>query len=312
MKPRIVISTSSFGVMSRRPLELLEAFGAEYALNPYGRKLRAEESMELLREAHGVIAGTERLDRAVLEQAPRLRIISRCGTGVDNIDLEAAAERGLRVCTTPEAPVDGAAEVTLAGMLNVLRRLGEADRRLRAGAWEKPMGGLLRGRTVGIIGLGRVGKAVVKLLQPFAVRLLAFDPQRDDAFAAQYGVSYTDFAKVVQEAEILTLHCAYSPTLHHLLDRATLSVMKPGAILVNCARGGLVDEQALYELLRAGRLAGAYLDTFELEPYVGPLTELPNVLLSPHIGSYAAECRVRMEVEAVENVLRFFRNERGA
>jgi len=311
MKPEILISTSSFGHINRQPLEMLESFGAAYRLNPFGRTLKPEETMALLEGVDGLIAGTELLDRNVLSCAPNLKVISRCGTGLDNVDLEAAAKFGIRIYNTPEALADGVSELALAGILNVLRRVSYADRLIRQGQWEKPMGRLLRGKTVGIVGLGRIGKALVKLLQPFLVTVLAHDPVQDEAFAHQYGVQYCPLDVLLAQADIVTLHLTYSSECYHLLDRSRLAAMKPGAILVNCARGGLVDEQALYEFLKAGKLAGAYLDVFEQEPYRGPFTELANVILTSHIGSYAAECRLRMEVEAVGNLLRYFREEAG-
>jgi D-3-phosphoglycerate dehydrogenase len=310
MKPRVLISTSSFGKNDRRPLELLEAYGAEYFLNPYGRKLQTDETLALLKDVDGIIAGTETLDRSILEQTPRLKVISRCGTGLDNVDLEAAVELGKRVYNTPEALVDAVAELALGGILDVLRRISYADRQIRQGVWEKPLGGLLRGKTVGILGLGRIGKAFVRLLQPFGVSILAYDLCQDEAFAKRYGVTYVSLEDGLSRADIVTLHLSYNSQVHHVLNRARLALLKPGAILVNCARGGLVDETALYDLLKSGKLSGAYLDTFEEEPYRGPLIELPNVVLTPHIGSYANECRLQMELEAVENLLRFFQEER--
>jgi D-3-phosphoglycerate dehydrogenase len=210
----------------------------------------------LLEGAVGLIAGTETLDREILTTATELRAIVRCGVGVDNVDHEAAAERDIAIRSTPEPPAEAVAELTLAGILGLLRHLPTADRAMHQGEWHKPMGNLLRGRTVGLVGLGRVGKRLV---------------------APKGGVT--------------------------LLDRERLAKLKPEAILVNTARGGLVDEAALYDLLVAGKLAGAFLDVFAEEPYQGPLSELPQVLLSPHIGSYAAETRVRMETEAVEQLL---------
>lgn len=302
----ILISTSSFAQTEREPLELLEAAGITYTLNPHGRKLKTEESIALLQDAAGIIAGTETLDRTVLTGAQKLRVISRVGTGLDNIDLETARELGIAVYSTPDAVVDAVAELTVGGMLSVLRHTARTDHLIRAGDWDKRMGGLLRGKTVGIIGLGRVGKQVARLLQPFGVRLLAFDAVQDDGFAGAYGVEYTELDELVRAADVLTLHLTYSPPLYHLLNRERLLACKPGAIVVNCARGGFVDEAALYDALCAGHLGGAYLDTFEQEPYTGALTKLDNVLLTAHMGSYAAECRAQMELEAAQNLLKHF------
>lgn len=305
----MLISTSSFGQIDGHPLALLDAMGIDYLLNPHGRKLLPEEALTLLRDVDGVIAGTERLDRSILAQLPRLRVVSRCGTGLDNVDLEAARELGIRVFNTPDALADAVSELALGGILDLLRHIAASDRLIRQGRWQKQMGSLLRGKTVGIVGLGRIGKALARLLQPFGVTLLAHDLHQDESFARANDVHYCTLDELLATADVVSLHLAYSSDCYHLVDRTRLMTMKPGAILVNCARGGIVDEEGLAELLRDGTLGGAFLDTFEQEPYQGPLIDLPNVLLTPHVGSYAQECRLRMEVEAVENLLRFFREE---
>lgn len=308
-KRKVLISTSSFGKTGERPLEMLTAAGVEYQLNPYGRKLSPAESAELMAGIDGIIAGTEKMDRELLSNLPKLKIISRVGTGMDAIDLEAAKSLGIKVINTPDAHVEAVAELTLGGILDVFRHVSRAGRMMREGTWRKPMGRLLHGKVVGIIGLGRIGKALVKLLHPFDVTILAHDPYQDSAFAEQYGIEYLDLENLMSQADVVSLHLPYSKERYHLLDERLLGLMRPDAILVNCARGGLVDEDALLAQLQAGKLAGAYLDTFEKEPYQGPLTSVDNVLLTPHIGSYAAECRLRMETEAVENLLGFFDNE---
>jgi D-3-phosphoglycerate dehydrogenase len=311
VKAKVLISTSSFGRISQRPLEMLSENGLEYQLNPYGRKLTVQESATLCQDIDGLIAGTEVLNREVLLQASRLGVISRCGTGLDNVDLDTAAELGIRVYNTPDAHVDAVAELTIAGILDVMRRVSLADQLVRQGEWRKPMGGLLLGKTVGIIGLGRVGKALVKLLQPFKNHFLAYDPVKDEGFAQAYNVGYCSLNDLLKKSDIVTLHLTYDREAHHLIDRPRLELMKPTAILVNCARGGIIDELALYEHLKKNEASGAYLDTFEQEPYRGPLTKLPNAVLTPHIGSYAKECRTRMEIEAVENLCEFFREQEG-
>jgi len=306
MGARILISTSSFGRSGRQPLDLLEQAGCDVSLNPHGRTLTSAEAAALLADADGVIAGTEKLTREVLASAPRLKVVSRCGTGVDGVDLAAAKELGIGVFNTPDAHVDGVAELTLAGILDVLRMVSQADRGVRAGEWRKPMGRLLRGKTVGIVGLGRVGKAVASLLQPFGVWLLAHDPREDSSFAVLHGVSYVSLDTLLQEADVVTIHAPGARGA--ILDAAAVGRLKAGAVVVNTARGGLVDEEALADALEQGRLAGAFLDVFGTEPYSGRLAKLPNAVLTPHIGAYATECRLRMENEAATNLLRGLRN----
>jgi D-3-phosphoglycerate dehydrogenase len=306
--PHIVITTSTFGKESFQPMEMLEAAGLTFSTNPYGRKLTKVETIELVREADGLIAGTEALDRDVLSRLPRLRVISRVGAAVDNVDAAYAAERGIPVYNTPDGPTDGVAELTLAGILAVLRRILQSDSSIRGGKFQKPMGRLLRGKTVVVIGLGRIGKALVRLLQPFSPRVLAVDPARDADFAAAFRVEYVPLEEALPQADVVALHLAGSPKAP-LLGAEGLARMKPGAVLANAARGGWVDEAALAEALQSGRMGGAFLDVFAAEPYAGPLTACPNTVLTAHIGSYALECRVGMELDAVRQVVDFFKRE---
>jgi D-3-phosphoglycerate dehydrogenase len=299
----IAISTSSFGRADQRPLERLAEAGFTVRLNPHGRRLSREETTTLLQGAAGLIAGTEPLDREILVGATGLRAISRCGAGLDNVDLAAAADLGIAVRSVAAAHAQAVAELALAGILAVLRHVAKGDRAIRAGAWERPMGGLLTGKTVGIVGFGHIGRALVPLLEPFSVSTLATDPSQDALFAAAHGVQYRDLPELLAASDIVTLHLPYGEAVHHLLDRDRLATMKRGAVLINTARGGLVDEAALAEALAEGRLAGAFLDVFEREPYTGPLATCETAVLTPHFGAYTHETRTAMEAEAVENLL---------
>lgn len=301
--PKVLISTSSFGTISEEPLRLLEKAGFEYQLNHLGRKLTPEETRDLLSGCVGVIAGTEKLNGYVLDGAPQLKVISRVGVGMDGIDFEETKKRGIAVRNTPMAHVDPVAELTLAGLLGLLRRISLSDRRLRRGEWKKPMGSLLKGKTIGILGTGRVGRRFVELLQPFGVTIIARDICPDDDLVRETDLSYCDTDELLRRSDVISVHLSFGPDTINFLNADRLARVKPGAVLVNTSRGELVDETALVEALKDGRLAGAYLDSYQQEPYSGPLTELDNVVLTPHIGSYAAEGRVRMETEAVENFL---------
>lgn len=309
LKPlRVFISTSSFGKVDTKPLELLRNENLVVQTNPFGRPLTIEEATELLRDVDGLIAGTEPLTREVLSAATRLKVISRCGVGLDNVDLKAAAELGITVTNTTRAHVAAVAELTIGAMIALLRHIPQNDRAVRQGTWSKEIGQLLQGRTIGIIGLGNVGKAVIRALRHFEASVLAYDTRPDTAFAEAHGVRLTPIDRLLQEAELVSLHLPYHPDIHHFLDRERLARMKPDAYLVNTSRGGLVDEGALYEALLTGRLAGAFVDTFEREPYRGPLTQLPNVILSPHVGAYAKESRLAMEMEAAQNLIHHLRS----
>ena len=307
--PKVFISTSSFGKVDLRPLNRLQSSGIRFETNPFGRTLTADEAAEFLVDVDGLIAGTEPLTGDVLSRAKRLKVISRCGVGVDNVDLDAASRLGIVVTTTTQAHIAAVAELTVGAIFSLLRRIPQNDRAVHQGRWEKAIGQLLHGRTVGIIGLGKVGKAVIRALQPFAVKVLAYDPIEDPTFAQTYGVSYTSLSELLSKAEIVSLHMPYRPEVHHLINRDRLEEMRPGAYLINTSHGGLVDEEALCDSLESGRIAGAFIDTFESEPYRGRLTLMPNAILSPHVGAYALESRLAMETEAVENLLRYL--ERG-
>lgn len=299
----VAISTSSFGKESPRPLEILRSAGFEVRGNPTGRTLTSDEAKEHLQGVVGLIAGTEKLTRDVLTACPQLRCISRVGVGIDGIDLAAAKELSITVVNTPDAHVDAVAELTLAGMLAALRAIPRSDTSIRGGGFDKPMGRLLRGKSVGFIGFGRVARALCKLLAPFGGQRWAYDLEQDPAVAAAHGVRFGTLDEVLAASDLVTLHLPYSKSAHHLIGAAQLARLRDEALLVNTARGGLVDEAALLGFLEGHPRASAYLDCFEKEPYQGPLTRLKNVVLTAHIGSYAREARVRMEVEAVENLL---------
>lgn len=296
-------STSSFGKENQRPLELLREAGFEVRPNVHGRTLTSAEASAHLEGVVGLIAGTEKLTADVLRGASSLRCISRVGVGMDGIDHAVAMERGIAVHNTPDAHVDGVAELALAGLLALLRGIPATDASIRAGKFQKPMGRLLHGSTVGLIGYGRVARRFEHLLSGFGVTVIACDPHVAEAGAGKL----TSLDNLLAKSDIVSLHLPYSAAVHHLIGAAQLAMMKRDAVLVNTARGGLIDEPALQAHLESNPKAGAYLDCFETEPYTGPLTSLANVVLSAHIGSYAREARLRMELDAVENLLRALR-----
>jgi D-3-phosphoglycerate dehydrogenase / 2-oxoglutarate reductase len=299
----VAISTSSFAAASPRPLELLREGGFEVRMNPHGRQLTPEESRGFLDGVVGLVAGTEKLGGDLLRACPSLKVISRVGVGMDSIDHAAARELGIAVRNTPDAHVDAVAELTLAGLLAALRQVPDCHANIRNAGWKKPMGRLLRGKTVGLVGFGRVGRAFARLLAPFECPILAVDPARDQAAAAAVGARYVELAELLPACDVVSLHVPYTKAVHHVIGAAELDAMREDAVLVNTSRGGLVDEDALAAHLSARPRALAYLDCFAKEPYVGPLRELPGCFMTAHIGSYAVEARERMEREAVENLL---------
>jgi len=298
--PKVLITTSSFNVDAAEPLALLRQAGYEIAINPHGRKLSEDEVAGLLAEdVVGMVAGTEPLTRRVLSGAKGLKVVSRCGIGLDSVDLAAAAELGIEVTNTPDAPSAAVAELTLGLMLDQLRRISQADRQIRAGQWKPLMGGLLAARTVGIVGYGRIGRRVARLARAFGARVLAADAA---GVAADDVAEASALEPLLAQADIVTLHMPSQKGAGHFLDAQRIGMMKRGAVLVNTARGDLVDEAVLVQAIRDGHLGGAALDTYEKEPYTGPLAELPQVVLTAHMGSYAEESRGIMEREAADNL----------
>ncbi|MDR2800576.1 MAG: phosphoglycerate dehydrogenase [Desulfovibrio sp.] len=298
---QIGISTTTFAEYDEGPLRLLRGAGFEIKRNSAGRALTEDEALEFLSGCVGLIAGTEPLSAKVMDANPQLAVISRCGTGLDNVDLEAARKRGLIVKNTPDAPTAAVAELTLGLALNLARKVCQMDREVRDGRWKKRMGGLMAGKRSGIVGFGRIGRKVAGYFSVLGCEVVFYDP----FVPAAENFRRVELDDLLASSDIVTLHCPPRPDGRPVLGEAELGAMKAGALLINAARGGLADEQALCACLRAGALAGAALDVFSREPYPadGELASFPNVILTPHIGAYAVETRVDMEIESARNLL---------
>lgn len=295
----ILIGPSSFGEMDPEPKEKLVKTGFKVIDNPFGRKLVKHELLKLLPGVSGLIAGLEKLDREVLEKSD-LEVISRCGSGLSNIDLVAVKDLGIKLCYTPFGPTTAVAELTLAALLSLLRKLQEMNRLMHQSRWDKRIGQQLRGKTVTIIGFGRIGQRVADLLEAFGVKILAVDPALPDTVN---GVSLVPLEDALPQSDAISLHCSGEG---QILGEKEFSIMKPGTFLLNAARGSVIDDKALMRALDSGVISGAWLDTFTQEPYSGPLIKYDQVLLTPHVGSYTAEGRKQMEMETVNNLIKAF------
>ncbi|MEQ8664780.1 MAG: phosphoglycerate dehydrogenase [Rhodospirillales bacterium] len=300
MRKTVLITTSSFQVDSNEHLRRLGDAGYDIVLNPLGRRLSEAEVGQLIADLEpvGMIAGVEPLTADVIGRASALRVISRCGVGIDSIDLDAAAANGIEVTITPDGPTASVSELTLAMMLAACRRVVEADRRIRNGEWGGLMGRLLAQQTVGLIGYGRIGRAVGRLVAAFGATVVASDPQS----GGNHDVPMLSVDELLLRADVVSLHVPLTDETRNLMNADRIAGMKPGSILVNASRGGLVDEAALKQSLDDGHLAAAALDCFADEPYAGPLCECPTVVLTAHMGSYAREARAMMELEAAKNL----------
>ena len=281
---------------------LLEA-GLDVRLAPKTGARSASDVARLIADAAAAIVSTDPFDGSVFSACPKLRVLARVGVGVDSIDLEAASASGVVVTVTPGANDEVVADHTLALMLAALRGLVDADASVKRGEWNRgadKIGAELHGSTVGILGLGSIGQAVARRLQGFDCNVLAFDVE----LRRVPGVELVSFENLLERAEILTIHVPLLDSTRNLIGAPELARLRPGAILVNAARGGIVDEQALFDALRAGRLRAAALDVFEAEPPVGsPLLRLPNVVVSPHVASFGDRSIARMLSLAAESVV---------
>ena len=291
---KIAIGASSFSESSPKPLAMLEEKGLTVFPNPYGRRLTEDEIIEHLKDADGLLAGLEPLTERVFQQSPKLKAIARIGIGMDNVDQEAAKRHGIKVSNTPDGPTDAVAEMTLTALLALNHHLVDSNADVHNGVWKKRMGASIRGQKVFVIGMGRIGKKVAALLGSLGAEILAYDKYDEK-------VSNCTLEDGLRSADAVTLHVSGND---EVLGAKELDWMKPGAILLNSARGKVVNEDALYERLQDGRVGGFWGDALWQEPYEGKIRECKNALLTPHICTYTADCRESMETDAVRNLLR--------
>jgi len=293
-------------------IQLLEEAGGEVVQLPPGSDEAA--LMEEAPRADALITrGDIRVTREIMEASPRLRVVGVHGVGCDHVDLQAAGELGKIVFNTPSALTATVAEMTLALMLSLIRRVVSADRAVRAGGWARKyrdlVGSELMGKTVGIVGLGRIGSAVARRLKPFGVELLYHDVVGREELEAELSVRRVELDTLLRTSDIITLHTPLTPQTRGLISRRELDLMKDGVYLVNMARGKVVDQRALVEALRSGRVAGAALDVFEDEPLdpTDPLASMDNVILTPHIGASSGEALRRLALQVAEGIIEVLR-----
>jgi D-3-phosphoglycerate dehydrogenase len=267
-------------------------------------KLTEDELIAALPGVFATLASSEPYTERVFASAPELRVVARWGVGYDAVDLAAATRHRVAVCTAAGANHEAVADYALALMCALQRGVLANHRRLVQGQWQADFWPGLWRATVGIVGLGRIGQAVARRCRGFEMRLLAYEPQPDLAFVREHGVALTSLEDLLRQADLVTLHCPATAESHHLLNRERLALMKPTAFLVNTARGTLIDEGALFEALKAGRLAGAGLDVFEREPCTAsPLFELDNVIVSPHTAGLDLTSEAAMANRAIDAIL---------
>ena len=301
---KIKITPSSFGVSSNEPLDILNKNFLNIELNKFNRKLTIDELIDFAQDADGIIAGTEIYNKKVLDNLGNLRVISRLGVGLDSIDLNEAKIKDIKIYKSQTTPAPAVAELTLSLMLDVARKISNQNQNIKNGIWKKEMGVLLRNKTLGIIGLGNIGKNIVKLVAGFHFDIIAFDEYQDVEFAKKYKITYCSLDEVISRSDIITVHLSLNEKTNRLIGKNYLHKTKEGLILINTSRGEIIDEDVLYNLLKSNHIYGAGLDVFSEEPYYGPIKDLDNVVLTPHIAAYAKEIRIQMEIESALNLIK--------
>lgn len=286
-------------------MDVLRDNGFEPILDTRFRRLTEQELIDLWPGVYAHICGADALTEKAMESADSLKIIARLGVGMDTVDIPAATKHGIAVCNTPGAGAETVAEHTMAMMLASTRRLFEADRIVRDGRWEKTAGYSLYRKTLGILGFGNIGKQLAKIVSGFDMKILAYDMYPDEDHARTHGITFCSVEQILHESDFISVHLPLTEETRGSIGKNELAMMKPTAQIFNCARGGIIDETALYEALRDGVIFGAGLDVFDQEPVNmdNPLLSLNNLLVSPHNAGTSFEGKNNVLRAAVENVI---------
>ena len=303
---KVLITTVPFGENNCFPLDLLENAGIEYLINPHNKKLTENQLSELIGDFEVLIAGTEPITDKVMSQAPKLKLISRVGIGLDSVDLNAAKKRGIKISYTPDAPAPAVAELTLSMILTLLRSVHVSNLQMHHGNWERIFGRRLTDVTVGIIGVGRIGTHLLRCMSGFGkIKILANDIMPNNKLNRDFNLEWVTKDQIYKESDIISLHLPLTFLTRNMICREHLLQMKKGAFVINTSRGGIINEDDLYKAMEEGHLGGAAIDVFENEPYTGKLIEIDRCLLTAHMGSMSIDCRSQMEIEATEEAVRF-------
>ena len=301
MSKKVLITNASFGMYSPEPMEMLRQAGIEVTWIKGAAK---EQILEAVGDMDGMIVGVEPADGQVIEAGRKLKIIAKHGVGIDNIDVDAARARGIAVTNAPGVNSDAVADFTFGLMIDAARGISASDRALRAGQWPRTAGESVWGATLGIIGLGAIGRGMALRAKGFNMRVLAYDVFWNEAFAEEHGVERATLEQIYSQSDFITIHAALTDETRNMIAMEQLRQMKPTAILVNAARGSIVNEEDLYDALREGIIRGAALDAFSVEPARDlPLFTLDNVVVTPHLGAFSKQAMTRMSMTAAEQIV---------
>jgi len=304
MSFKFVSTSPTFGYYALEPVEYLKQNGCEVELIPQGKKLSEEELVDCAARSDAMVVGIEKITVRVIQAGKKLKVIAKHGAGVDNIDMAAATEHKIVVTSAPGANSDAVADMTVGLFLALARSLPFADRSVKGGGWPRMAGTQMNNKTLGIIGVGQIGKKVARRAAGFDMKILVYDVIKDEEFAAQYGATYLPLEDVIQSSDFMSIHVPLTATTRNLIGAREFGLMKKGAYLVNIARGGVVDEAALYAALKENKIGGAALDVFVQEPPAGsPLLSLDNFIATPHMGGYTLEALNDTGMTCVRNIM---------
>ncbi|MCR5799056.1 MAG: hypothetical protein K6G69_03180 [Lachnospiraceae bacterium] len=291
---KVVVGASAFDENGIGLEKYLSENGIEVIKNPYGRRLTLEETIEHVKEADGLLAGLEPLNEEVFQKADRLKAIARIGIGMDNVDKEAAKRYGIKVSNTPEGPTSAVAEMTLSALLCICHNIVWANNDIHNGRWTKRMGHSIAELKIFVVGYGHIGRRTSDLLAKMGAEVSIYDKYNPE-------VTTCEFEEGLKKADVISLHASGKD---EIISSDMFSLIRDGVIILNSARGSLINEQALYEALNSGKVGAFWGDAFWNEPYTGILTQCENAILTPHISTYTSLCRNNMEKQAVDNLLR--------
>jgi len=300
----LVTPTSMQPDMESDALKQLRIFSEDLVFNSFKRPLTEGELISLLKDCDGLLAGVDFVTAKVITSCPTLKVISRYGAGYDRVDIEAAKQAGIPVTNTPGVNAQAVGELAFGLILSLARRIPYLDQQTKAGAWVRSVGMELKGKTLGILGLGAIGKVVARCGQGFGMNVIAYDPFVDKSYCQKHQIEIGTAEDVIRKGQVISLHLPLNDETRNYIDKETIEKMQKGALVINTSRGGLVNEEDAYEALKSGRLGGLGLDAFAVEPpKASPLFELENVIVTPHTGAHTKEATENMGELAVKNLI---------
>lgn len=304
MGKKIVITSEFFGRFSQEGERLLKEAGFEVIPNPYKKALTEEEVISIIGEADGIICDLEKISKMVIDSAPNLKIIARRGVGTDSVDVAYAQEKGILVARTLGVVEKPVAELVMAYILQVSRKTAELDQHMKASSWNKILGFSLEGKVLGIVGLGAIGKELIRKAKAFDMEIIYSDVRQDSQAETELGITYVSFEELLGKSDIISIHAPLTSTTENMFHDETMEKMKKKPMLINTARGPIVNERALCRALEKDIISYAAIDVFDVEPKTdSPLRKFDNVILTPHVGTFTREVFINMDILAAKNVI---------